>query len=293
MEDFYSRIRNTKNPEIINGINSNDPYVICDLLEQTGGVPYLKELEDAIIKTNDIVQIYEFLFLAVDMKIPDFDQKLFEGIIIESKNPKLMCYCIGFVPGINLNKMVEALINTHNSKYMEMILTNEEYEDILPEVQRLFPNYNEEVEKSKQFDYFPTSLEEFKEYKKNISLLKQKIIKTKNPHLITELANYIEYLNEYKGEKIDISDLTLIQEEIGDPMQVYEYLASVDLKERTGLINSAVRAEKPKFLYYIHEYVPNLSKEEMNLIEKNIIKKNPNGKYAKLINNSEKNREEL
>ena len=293
MEDFYSRIRNTKNPEIINWINSNDPYVICDLLEQTGGGPYLKELEDAIIKTNDIVQIYEFLFLAVDMKIPDFDQKLFEGIIIESKNPKLMCYCIGFVPGINLNKMVEALINTHNSKYMEMILTNEEYEDILPEVQRLFPNYNEEVEKSKQYDYFPTSLEEFKEYEKNISLLKQKIIETKNPHLITELANYIEYLNEYKGEKIDISDLTLIQEEIGDPMQVYEYLASVDLKERTGLINSAVRAEKPKFLYYIHEYVPNLTKEEMDLLEKNIIKKNPNGKYAKLINNSEKNREEL
>ena len=221
MEDFFERIKNTENPEIINGINSNDPYVICDLLEQTRGGIYLKDLEDAIIKTNDITQMYEFLFLAVDMKIPGFDQKRFEDIIIKSENPKLMCYCIGFVPGIALIKMVEALINTHNTKYMEMILTNEEYEDILPEVQRLFPNYNEEVEKSKQFDYFPTSLEEFKEYKKNISLLKQKIIETKNPHLITELANYIEYLNEYKEGKIDISELTLIQEEIGDPMQTY------------------------------------------------------------------------
>ena len=53
MEDFFERIKNTENPEIINGINSNDPYVICDILEQTRGGIYLKDLEDAIIKTND------------------------------------------------------------------------------------------------------------------------------------------------------------------------------------------------------------------------------------------------
>lgn len=62
--DFFNSIKNIVDPEVEKGINSGNPYKICDLLEETKGGPnsiYLRKLEDAIIATNDIVQIYEFM----------------------------------------------------------------------------------------------------------------------------------------------------------------------------------------------------------------------------------------
>ncbi|MCI8353226.1 MAG: hypothetical protein HFJ58_06615 [Clostridia bacterium] len=128
--EFFNRVKKISNPEIEAYINSGDPYLICDILEETKGGPngiYLKQLEDAIISTNDIVQIYEFMFLAVDMKVKGFDRERFERIIRESKNPKLMCYCMGFVPGTNIELMLKALESTQNAKYMEMLVINEDY----------------------------------------------------------------------------------------------------------------------------------------------------------------------
>ena len=58
--EFFSRIKNITDSKIQEGINSGNPYTICDLLEKTKGGPngiYLKDLENAIIDTNDIVQI--------------------------------------------------------------------------------------------------------------------------------------------------------------------------------------------------------------------------------------------
>ena len=283
MNSFLKDLKDIENPEIINGIQSKNPYVICDLLEQTGGGMYLKQLEDAIIETNDIVQIYEFMFLAVDMQIPGFDRDRFEKIIRESKNPKLMCYCMGFVPGTNIQEMLKELIETQNTKYLSMILDNEEYADVLAIIKRIYPNFDEIVEESKKFDYYPESLEDFIQYKGDIRELKEQIKDTRNPHLITELANYIQYLNEYKDGNYSIDDLKSIQEEIGDPMQAYEFLASVNMEEKEGLINAVIKSGKSKFMYYIYEYVPGLKEEEKENLKKTIIEQDSNGKYSKKI----------
>lgn len=284
--EFFNSIKNIVDPEVEKGINSGDPYKICDLLEETKGGPngiYLRKLENAIIATNDIVQIYEFMFLAVDMNIPGFDRTRFEEIIRESGNSKLMCYCMGFVPGTNIEEMHKALKGTKNAKYMEMLIENEEYEEVFEEIKQIDPQYEGSVEEAKKFDYFPESLKDFRNLKDNFEQLKQEIIGTNNPHLITELANYIEYLNQYKGKAYDIQELTAAQEEIQDPMQAYEYLASVNLEDKSGLIQSVINSGKAKFMYYIYEYVPELTDEERELLEQSIIEKDSKGKYKEMI----------
>lgn len=280
--EFFNRIKSVEDPEIRKGIESGEPYEICDLLEKTKGGPngiYLKDLENAIMNTDDIVQIYEFLFLAVDMNIRGFDRERFERKIRESENPKLMCYSMAFVPVTNINLMLISLEKTQNAKYMEMLIKNEEYAEVLEEVKKINPKYEETVEVAKKADYYPQSLSDFRDLKDDIPNLKSKIIDTKNPHLITELANYIEYLNEYKGQAYDIDDLTFAQEEAQDPMQAYEYLASVNVENKRGLINTVINSGKVKFMYYIYEYVLGLTDEEKKQLKGKIMERDFEGKY--------------
>lgn len=285
-EEFFNRVKNVTDSEVEKSINSGNPYTICDLLEETkGGVNgiYLRRLEDAIIKTKDIVQIYEFMFLAVDMNVTGFDRDRFEEIIRNSNNPKLMCYCMEFVPNTNIERMLNALQNTKNAKYMEMLISNDEYGDVLEEVKKINPEYEEDVEEAKKFDYYPESLKEFIALKGDINELKNQIIATKNPHFITELANYIEYLNKYKGQDYDISDLVTAQEEAKDPMQAYEFLASVNVENKRGLIQSVINSNKVKFMYYVYAYVPELTEQEKEKLQNSIITKDLNGKYKKML----------
>lgn len=286
--DFFKRLQDVRNPKVEEGINNKNPYTICDLLEETKGGPnmmYLQVLEDSIMTTKDIVHIYEFMFLAVDMDIRGFDMKRFERAIIKSKNPKLMCYCMGFVPGIDIHEMINALVKTKNAKYMEMILKDEEYSKVLEVVKQIDPEYEKEVKDAKDFDYYPESLNQFIDFRNCIYILMAKVLETRNPHLITELANYIEYLNEYKGENINIKPLVVAEEEIKDPMQAYEFLASVNVKDKTNLIQAVIDSGMVKFMYYIYEYVPDLTENEKNKLKENIIEKDTDGKYKQKIEN--------
>lgn len=280
--DFFKRLQDVVIPKVEEGIKSKDPYAICDLLEETKGGPnmmYLQALEDAIMSTKDIVHIYEFMFLAVDMNIRGFDMKRFERAIIKSKNPKLMCYCMGFVPGTDIHAMLNALVKTKNAKYMEMILKDEEYSEVLEVIKQIDLEYERKVEDAKDFDYYPESLNQFIDFRNNIYILMAKVLETRNPHLITELANYIEYLNEYKGENINIKPLVVAEEEIKDPMQAYEFLASVNVQDKDELIQIVIDSGKVKFMYYIYEYVPDLTEEQKELLKQSIDKMDINGKY--------------
>ncbi len=288
--EFFDRVRNITEPTIEEKIYNGDVYTICDILEQTKGGPngiYLKKLEDAIIATNDIVQIYEFMFLAVDMNIVGFDRERFERIIRESQNPKLMCYCMEFVPGTNIILMSQALVQTQNAKYMEMLMKNEEYRDVLEEVKQIMPNYEELVEEAKTYDYYPKSLEEFRDLKDNMPLLIEKVKATKNPNLITELANYIEYLNEYKGKSYQIDDLALIQQELKDPMQAYEFLASVDMEDKSELVQTVIDAGKVKFMFYVYEYVEGLKEKDKELLKEEIVKRDETSKYKQMVEDTQ------
>ncbi len=291
MNKFFQELKNIRNPEIEKKLQSRNPYVICDLLEETkGGINgiYLRELENAILETRDIVQIYEFMFMAVDMQIPGFNRERFEREIIESKNAKLMCYCMEFVPGTNIEAMLKALKETGNVKYMEMLMCDEEYSDVFEKVKQLDSDYETAVEEAKKKEYFPKSLEEFIEYRESIPRLKEAVKASKNAHYITELANYIMYLNEYKGQAYDIKDLVAVQEEVQDPMQAYEFLASVEVEDKKGLIEAVISSKRPKFMYYVHEYVPNLTESEKKQLKESIIKIDTKGKYRKMLDDEEK-----
>lgn len=284
--DFFKRLQDIAIPKVEEGIKNKNPYEICNLLEETKGGPnmmYLQALEDSIMTTKDIVHIYEFMFLAVDMNIKGFDMKRFERAIIKSKNPKLMCYCMGFVPGTDIHAMLNALLKTKNAKYMEMILKDGEYSEVLEAVKQIDPEYERKVEDAKDFDYYPESLNQFIDLRDNIYILMVKVLETRNPHLITELANYIEYLNEYKGQNINIRPLVVAEEEIKDPMQVYEFLASVNVEDKTNLIQAAIDSGMVKFMYYIYEYVPDLTEDEKNKLKENIIEKDKDGKYKQKV----------
>lgn len=281
--DFLSRLTNVRDASVEKGIQSGNPYTICDLLEQTKGGIYLRELENAIMETKDIVQIYEFLFLAVDMNIAGFNRERFERVVRESGNSKLMRYCMGFVPGTNLEAMSHSLEQTQNAKDMEILKTDEEYSDVFEMVKQIDPEYEEKIEVAKEFDYYPDSLKQFRGLKDNVEALKEEVKATKNPHFITELANYLEYLNEYKGQSYDINDLTIAQEKTQDPMQAYEYLASVNVENKKGLIQSVINSGRTKFIYYVYQYVPGLTEQEKEILKENIMKKSSDEKYKIML----------
>lgn len=294
--EFFNRIKKIDEPEIEKKIRTADAYTICDILEETKGGPngiYLRQLENAIIETKDITQIYEFMFLAVDMNIVGFDRGRFENLIRESKSSKLICYCMGFVPGVNINLMLETLEEIQCAKYMEMLCEDDEYKEVFQEIKEINSNYEEKVEEAKKVDYYPKSLEQFKDFRNNIELLKEKVKEEENPGLITELANYIEYLNEYKGENYDISDLILIQREMKDPMQAYEFLSSVNVRNKKGLIEVIINSGRVKFMYYVYEYVPRLLEEEKKLLKENIIQKDKEGKYKEKVEDTKGEEETL
>lgn len=256
--------------KFMDDMTKKDPYTICDWLEKTGGVLFGKSilniLEDAIIETHDIVQIYEFLFMAVDMKVKGFNRERFERIIRDSGNAKLMCYCIGFVSGIDVNAMIEQLYKTNNAYYIEQ-LSSEEYKEIL-DIRELDSEYDIKLQNAKKAEYFPKSLSDFKQLKHDIESLITTIIKTGNPYLITEMANYVEYLNKYKNGNYVLDKLTQKQIELKDPMNLYEYLSSVpSLKDKMPLIDVLTSLRKKKFIRYTLEYVPGLNEEEMKKLD--------------------------
>lgn len=274
MNQFEESLRcdsSTYEKEFLKKLNTNDPYTICDLLEQTRGnilgKNCMKALEDKIFETDDILQIYEFMFMAVDMELEGFDRDRFEKKIRDSENAKLMCYSIGFVPGINVNKMLSSLYKTNNAMYIEA-LSDEEYAEVL-DIRKIDPNYDERLQEAKQADYFPESLSEFVGFKDNIEELKEKVIESENPYLITEAANYLEYLKKYKGIEIPLNDLTDKQIQIGDPMNLYEYLASnPSVDNKMPFIKGVVKSGRKKFIKYVSEYVPGLTDEERLYLEK-------------------------
>ena len=251
----------------------HDPYEICDYLERRQKdftSKCMRQLEDAIIATNDILQIYEFLFLATNKGIT-INIERFENCILLSENAKLMYYCLLFVSGVDKNKILSALLSTKNAMYIEALDT-EEAREVMGDIRDLVRNYDMILNVAKQSDFFPKSLKQFEGLKKDINKLKRKVIESGNPYYITELANYIELINKYTEEYYSIEDLTRALLEIDDPMNLYEYLSSVaSVKNKIPLIQMVANSKKSKqsikkFLKYISEYVSDLNDNELDEI---------------------------
>lgn len=294
---------NTTDEEVIKSnaekvLQSNNPYYICDFfenVEQSHTKNLTRKFEDKMAAIGDIVHTYEFMFLLVDMGIKEFDLKRFEALIRESGNPKLMLYSLGFVDGIDKEEMLKALYKTKNAKYIEILSTSEDYED-LNVCER--PEYAEKLKIAKEYDYFPKSLEEFKieDRKSGIKELISQVmaletntpeLERKKAYLINELANYIEYLSEYHSQDYDVETLkqsiSLLQRAetivaANEPLHLYEFASSVNTDNKDEIIDEVVKNNHPKYLHYCLKYVSGISAESKKKLE-STLSKSKNKKY--------------
>ena len=262
---------------------------------------------DDIIRTGDILQIYELFFLIVDIRSKQVEytnlndlginkiklEKL-QSEILESKNAKLIRYCIGFIPGIDLDRYLKALYATESYWDIRTLSYGRDYIDaeevanpkLLKKVK--LDEYSEVLNKAskKRKKYFPNSLDDYKENKDNTNLLAENIIGTKNPYLICELAYYIEHLKDMKPEekKMYIEELAKAEMNTSDPMGIYEFLSSVESISQNmfkSMVNKIKTIGDAKYMRYVKDYTfygmrtrGKLIEETLEMIEKENEKEN-------------------
>lgn len=74
-------------------------------------------------------------------------------------------------------------------------------------------------------------------------------------------------------------------------MQAYEFLSSVNVQNKKGLIQEIINSGRVKFMYYVYEYVPELLEEEKKLLKENIIQKDREGKYKEKVEDTKREEE--
>lgn len=236
------------------------PYMICDFAENVNladTVENMKTLEEGIKRYQDVLHIYEFMRCMVESGKENFNLKEFEEIIKKSKNPKLMAYCLAYIPGIDFTQMLESLYETKCVKYIKKL---EEYGIELESL----PNYQQKLKEATEYDYFPFCLEPFGT--RDVNQLIPLVIDTKSPYLITELADYIEYLRDYKG--ISGYDLTPLEDAqlrfaANEPLHLYEYAASISSSNKKRFQIAIIDNGMAKYMYYMYERVPGVDREEL------------------------------
>ncbi len=235
---------------------------------------------DDIIGTGDILQIYELFFLIVDIRseqikysslkdlgINSIKLEKLQSEILESKNAKLIRYCIGFVQGIDLDRYLKALYATESYWDIRVLSVGRDYtnaEEVAnPELLKKvkLDEYREALSEASENrkEYFPNSLDDYKANKNNTNLLVEKIIETKNPYLICELANYIEHLKGINPEKKKIYIEELAKEElnISDQMGIYEFLSSVESISQEmfrKMVEKIIKIGDTKYMRYVKDY---------------------------------------
>ncbi|MCX4249042.1 MAG: hypothetical protein OSJ65_04700 [Bacilli bacterium] len=253
----------------------SDPYVLCDFAEYTklaDTKEIMTTLTNAMIRINDLVHLYEFYFLMSERNAQNFDYALVEDIIKKSKNAKIMSYCLSFTNVLDKVGMLESLYATKNAKWIERL--GEEMDT------SALPGYKEALDEAIYSPYFPPCLEKYQT--KDISNLVELAIKERNPYIINELADYMEYLMTYRGVSgLNVNELVTPYKwaVVGNPLYQYEFAASVDTIEKTSFTTMLIEEGIAKIMYYMYEYVKGVDK----LLLKSAINQTENEKYIKLV----------
>jgi len=245
--------------------NGNNPYFICHWAESMPGIDTkesIETLENAIIATEDIVHIYEFMFLMADMGIENFDIERFEDIIIASKNPKLMYYILDYVPGVNEKKLLKALCDTKCEKYLLLASANH----IIPQ---------EVLIEAHRHNFVPEALKV--QLKRGGKYTTQwNVISSKNPYLINEFAEYYGH-----DEDINFDALQNAMINTGDILHIYEFACSVPGADKEKIVDIIIQRKMVKYMYYCYEYLEGADKEKL----KEAIKESGNQKYIDKMQN--------
>ena len=90
----------------------------------------------------------------------------------------------------------------------------------------------------------------------------------------------------YDIEKLKESIIFLQEQEVkvaeNEPLHLYEFAASVDTENKDSIIDKVVENNKPKYLHYCLEYVPNVSHKSQERLKGALLKSN-NAKYTEGI----------
>lgn len=114
-------------------IESKDPYLINELAENEATLymltpnvlsNFIRHFENAQIKTNEMLHIYEF-----GASVPGADVKMIEDAAINSEMPKYMYYVGAYVPGADCKKMLKGIRECKNVPEF----VKQKYEDLLLE----------------------------------------------------------------------------------------------------------------------------------------------------------------
>lgn len=259
--------------EVVNQLAYYDDYhLIYDFIEYNPDVDdkeFMRILEDAIIRIandrNNPLIAYEFMYeMATDFKIKNFDLNRFENYIISTKNPKFMDYCIRCIKGTNVPRMLKALCDTKSVKYISRV--KEEYNHgVNAEEYWHFILFDEEYDKAlaeaKKILYIPNWFVLFDN--SSPEAFCKEVIENKNPYFINELADYLEYLIEFKLGENDLEKISLLKSLIealneaiikyGEMLDKYEYAWSVKGMDKILLQREIIKVGDPKFMYYFRE----------------------------------------
>ena len=282
--EFKSILNECKNTKDINVViqgaievaKSNNPYYICDFVEEVAladSPEIMPILERAICETRDYVHIYEFAFLTNDMGMKNvYNEGLLQTIVL-SLNPKLMAYCLEYIPAMRKDILLYALGECGNKKWIEHVLSQENIFDGIEESkkQELLERLKNRYEYALNNEVLPHCVEHLEGL--DVEKIAQYAIESKNPYIINEVA---ENVVAGKGD-VDLFLDKII--ETGDILHIYEFGASVPNAKVSKVEKAAIDSGMPKYMYYVGAYVPNADAERMY----DAIKKTKSEKYAKMM----------
>ncbi len=236
---------------------SRNPFVICDFAENVplaDDYEIMELLEDGMIACDDIYHEYEFAFALADSGKKCFNLKRFEKRFRKSGIAKIMYYCLECLVGCDTAKMETALMETRDTKYIELFMNNDEvgHEHSGYWYMHAIENFKRE-EKSKGIRYVPKQLATLV---RGLNVVKDN---TNDAYLLVNAGN--EYDKDYNPMHINMCaeytdcdkerafELMMASDNI---LHIYEYYCSAASEEEKDVIYLYVlNSEYAKIMYYM------------------------------------------
>ena len=107
----------------------------------------------------------------------------------------------------------------------------------------------------------------------------------KKAYSINELANYLQYIIEHHPQGLNVDALKqaielLAEAELevakDETICLYEFAVSVDMKDKTPIIDRVIQNGSAKYICYCLEYTPGLSEEAKKKLERALAQKHHN-----------------
>ncbi len=241
---------------------TNDPYLICDFCEfceRADSPSVMPILQRVIEQNNNPLHVYEFAYLMADCGKKCVNYGSLLQRVIESGDPKLVCYSREFVPAFDGVRLDMAMSRLGNKRWLEHyneltgFLEGGSYEakalsQRLALVEKLASEGKvivPDVIKSRVPDM-----------KNGLVDAYNHCLSVNDPYLITNMLENFPRM-ERSGR------LTQRLFDMGDIMSIYEYGASCETANVAKVTEAAKQSNMPKYMYYVGAYCPGADAEAL------------------------------